>query len=52
VIDTIKTSVEASCNATISSADILSLATRDGIALVSYPFNLFFKTFYFYFFIN
>jgi peroxidase len=42
VIDTIKTSVEASCNATISSADILSLATRDGIALVSYPFNLFF----------
>jgi peroxidase len=41
VIDTIKTSVEASCNATVSCADILALATRDGIALVSHPFNCF-----------
>lgn len=35
VIDTIKTNVEASCNATVSCADILALATRDGIVLVS-----------------
>jgi len=38
VIDTIKTGVEAACSATVSCADILALATRDGIALVSYPF--------------
>jgi peroxidase len=36
VIDTIKTNVEASCKATVSCADILALATRDGIALVSH----------------
>jgi len=35
VIDTIKTNVEAACNATVSCADILALATRDGIVLVS-----------------
>ncbi|CAJ2660052.1 unnamed protein product [Trifolium pratense] len=37
IIDTIKTSVEASCNATVSCADILALATRDGIALLGGP---------------
>jgi len=41
VIDAIKTSVEASCSATVSCADILALATRDGIALVSHPFTSF-----------
>jgi len=39
VIDTIKTNVEASCKATVSCADILALATRDGIALVSHFFH-------------
>jgi len=39
VIDTIKTSVEAACKATVSCADILALATRDGIALVRHFFH-------------
>lgn len=34
MIDSIKTSVEAACNATVSCADILALATRDGVVLV------------------
>ncbi|QCD87632.1 peroxidase P7-like [Vigna unguiculata] len=37
VIDTIKTNVEAACNATVSCADILALATRDGIVLLGGP---------------
>ncbi|KAK2426543.1 peroxidase P7 [Trifolium repens] len=37
VIDAIKNSVEASCSATVSCADILALATRDGIALLGGP---------------
>lgn len=35
VIDTIKTNVEAACKATVSCADILALASRDGVSLVS-----------------
>jgi hypothetical protein len=57
VIDAIKSSVAASCSATVSCADILALATRDGIALVGshliYLFlTFFFGHFFFYFFIN
>ncbi|XP_061344208.1 peroxidase P7-like [Gastrolobium bilobum] len=37
VIDTIKTNVEAACKDTVSCADILALAARDGIALLGGP---------------
>ncbi|KAJ7981588.1 Peroxidase [Quillaja saponaria] len=37
VTDAIKTNVEAACNATISCADILALATRDGVVLLGGP---------------
>lgn len=37
VIDTIKTRVENACNATVSCADILALAARDGTVLLGGP---------------
>ncbi|KAJ4782041.1 Peroxidase [Rhynchospora pubera] len=37
VIDAIKTQVEASCNATVSCADIVALAARDGVNLLGGP---------------
>ncbi|MQM19475.1 hypothetical protein Taro_052481 [Colocasia esculenta] len=40
VIDTIKANVEAACRGTVSCADILALAARDGVFLVSSYRNL------------
>ncbi|KAK9665896.1 hypothetical protein RND81_14G144100 [Saponaria officinalis] len=37
VLDAIKTNVEASCNATVSCADIHALAARDGVVLLGGP---------------
>ncbi|KAF8409073.1 hypothetical protein HHK36_005145 [Tetracentron sinense] len=37
LIHTLKTNVEAACNATVSCADILALAARDGVVLLGGP---------------
>ncbi|KAK7272428.1 hypothetical protein RJT34_29016 [Clitoria ternatea] len=37
VIDAIKTKVEAACSGTVSCADILAIAARDGVVLVGGP---------------